>query len=98
VVLLEALSHGCAVITTGISGMPEVVGDAGLLVPPRDVPAIRAALRRLMEDDALRTTLSERAHAQVASLSWDTILARHLALYQRVVRAARPALLPRQTG
>ncbi|HWQ11513.1 MAG TPA: glycosyltransferase family 4 protein [Roseiflexaceae bacterium] len=92
VVLLEALSHGCAVITSGISGMPEVVGDAGLLTPPGDVAAIRAALRRLMEDDALRAALGERARAQVAHFGWETILARHLALYERVTASVASTL------
>ncbi|NWG21496.1 MAG: glycosyltransferase family 4 protein [Chloroflexi bacterium] len=84
VVLLEALAGGCAVITTSISGMPEVVGDAGLLTPPRDVPALRAALARLMTDDALRADLSERARAQVAGFAWDGVTRRYLELYQRV--------------
>jgi len=84
VVLLEALSHGCAVITSGVSGMPEVVGDAGLLVPPGDVPALRAAIMRLMADEALRETLGERARAQVARFGYATILARHLDLYTRL--------------
>jgi glycosyltransferase involved in cell wall biosynthesis len=87
VVLLEALSHGCAVVTSGVSGMPEVVGDAGLLVPPADVPALRAAIEQLMADDALREELGERARAQVARFSYDTVLARHLALYERLTGA-----------
>jgi glycosyltransferase involved in cell wall biosynthesis len=89
VVLLEALSHGCAVITSGVSGMPEVVGDAGILTPPGDVAALRAAITRLMVDEGLRTTLGERARAQVARFSYETILARHLDLYTRLT-GARP--------
>jgi glycosyltransferase involved in cell wall biosynthesis len=91
VVLLEALSHGCAVVTTDISGMPEVVGDAGLLTPPADVPALRAAIGRLMADEALRDELGRRARAQVARFSYDAIVARHLDLYARVT-GARPVL------
>jgi glycosyltransferase involved in cell wall biosynthesis len=85
VVLLEALSHGCAIITTGISGMPEVVGDAGLLTLPGDVAALRDAIVRLMADDTLRATLSEQARAKVKTFAWEHVLARHLALYERVV-------------
>jgi glycosyltransferase involved in cell wall biosynthesis len=94
VVLLEALSHGCAVVTNGVSGMPEVVGDAGLLTPPEDVPALRAAIRRLMADDALRETLGERARAQVARFSYETVLARHLELYARVAATTQPVDAP----
>ena len=93
VVLLEAMSAGCAVITSDVSGMPEVVGDTGLLTPPGDIPALRAALRRLMEDARLREELGARARARMDCFAWDTILARHLALYERVVRSGRPAVL-----
>ena len=93
VVLLEALSAGCAVITSDAGGMPEVVGDAGLLVPPGDVEAIRAALRRLMADAALREELGARARARMECFSWDTILVRHVALYERVALRSRRALL-----
>ncbi len=84
VVLLEALAGGCAIITTGVSGMPEVVGDAGVLVPPRDVPALRAALLRLMHDDRLRADLSARARARIACFAWDDVTRRYLDLYQRL--------------
>jgi glycosyltransferase involved in cell wall biosynthesis len=93
VVLLEALSAGCAVITSDVSGMPEVVGNAGLLVPPGDVEAIRAAVWRLMEDAALRADLGAQARARMDVFAWDVILARHVALYERVVRRGKRALL-----
>ncbi|WP_198135994.1 glycosyltransferase family 4 protein [Roseiflexus castenholzii] len=82
VVLLEALAGGCAVITTNISGMPEVVGDAGILVPPQDVPALRDAIRRLMNDDDLRADLSARARARIAHFAWDNVIRRYLEVYQ----------------
>ena len=93
VVLLEALSAGCAVITSDVSGMPEVVGDAGLLTPPGDVAALRAALERLIGDAALREELGARARARMECFAWDTILARHVALYERVAWRGRSALL-----
>jgi glycosyltransferase involved in cell wall biosynthesis len=92
VVLLEALSAGCAVITTSISGMPEVVGDAGLLVPPGDVAALRIAIKQLMNDDTLREQLGAAARRRIRELSWDGIRARHEQLYERVVRGERAAL------
>ena len=82
VVLLEALAGGCAVITTNASGMPEVVGDAGILVPPQDVPALRAAIQRLMNDDGLRADLSARARARIAHFAWDNVIRRYLEVYQ----------------
>ncbi|MCS7288903.1 MAG: glycosyltransferase family 4 protein [Roseiflexus sp.] len=83
VVLLEALAGGCAVIATNVSGMPEVVGDAGILVPPQDVPALRAAIRRLMHDDDLRADLSVRARARITHFAWDNVIRRYLEVYRR---------------
>ncbi len=98
VVLLEAMSAGCAVITSNISGMPEVVGDTGLLVTPGDVEQIRAALVRLMNDAALRQELGRRSIARIAELHWDNILARYMAVYERVAHSN--TFLPRhdETG
>ncbi|MFQ3634164.1 glycosyltransferase family 4 protein [Roseiflexus sp.] len=85
VVLLEALAGGCAVVTTNVSGMPEVVGDAGVLVPPRDVPALRTALLQLMNDDTLRADLSVRARARIARFAWENVTRQYLDLYRRLV-------------
>jgi colanic acid/amylovoran biosynthesis glycosyltransferase len=62
VVLMEAMASGVPVVASGISGIPELVEDeeTGLLVPPRDPPALAGALRRLYDDPALRERL---AHA-----------------------------------
>jgi glycosyltransferase involved in cell wall biosynthesis len=89
VVLLEALSHGCAIVTNGCTGMPEVVGDAGLLVKPHDVAGLRAAIARLMGDEPLRDDLGLRARRRIAELSWGRILGEHLELYERITADAR---------
>ncbi|MFN8556767.1 MAG: glycosyltransferase family 4 protein [Dehalococcoidia bacterium] len=59
VTLLEALSYGAPVLATAVGGTPEVITDGvnGLLIGPRDAPAIAAALRRLFADPALRARL-----------------------------------------
>lgn len=84
VVLLEALSHGCAIVTNNVTGMPEVVGDAGLLVKPHDIDGLRAAIKSLMDNAQLRESLSARARRRVADFAWDHVLARHLELYARI--------------
>ncbi|NWF79153.1 MAG: glycosyltransferase family 4 protein [Chloroflexi bacterium] len=102
VVLLEALSHGCAVIANDCTGMPEVVGEAGLLVRPHDVDGLRAAIARLMADAALRDELGARARRRIAELSWARILDQHLELYGRVlspgaaISAGTPSAAPRR--
>ena len=59
--LLEALAVGTPVIATAVGGIPEVLSDGenGLLVPPRDVDAISAAVERLTRDGALRGALAK---------------------------------------
>jgi glycosyltransferase involved in cell wall biosynthesis len=69
--LLEAMAAGRAVVASRVAGIPDVVEDGvnGLLVPPGDVAALRAALARLCGDDALRERLGAAAR--------DTALRRH---------------------
>lgn len=89
VVLLEALSHGCAIITSNCSGMPEVIGNAGILVEPGTIDDIRAALARLMADADLRATLSAQAYERIATFAWEGIVRQHLELYEGVLTAIR---------
>ncbi|NTW00076.1 MAG: glycosyltransferase family 4 protein [Oscillochloris sp.] len=84
VVLLEALSAGCAVITNNVTGMPEVVGDAGVLVKPHDIAGLRAAIVDLMGDEARRRQLGDLSRRRVEGFAWSRILAEHLELYGRV--------------
>ena len=62
-VLMEAQALGLACLSTTVSAIPEVIEDdvTGLLVPPRDPPALAAALERLIDDPALRRRLGETA-------------------------------------
>ncbi len=66
-VLMEAMSQELAVVSTPISGIPEIVDDdvTGLLVPPGDPQALAAALRRLLADGALRRRLGEAGRRRV---------------------------------
>jgi len=93
---VEAMACGCPVITTGLTSMRETVGDAGLLVPPRDVDATASAIRRLALDDALWRQLSDAGQARARRFSWrNTALASvesyRLALAPSGSRALRSA-------
>lgn len=59
--LSEALQLGRPVVATSVGGVPELVGDAAVLVPPGDVAGLAAAVERLLADDAARATLAARA-------------------------------------
>ena len=69
--VLEAGACGVPVITSNTSSLPEVAGDAALLVDPHDVDAIAAAMERLLADDALRAELIRRGHENVKRFSWE---------------------------
>ena len=68
--VLEAQACGCPVLTSTTSSLPEVAGDAALLVDPGDVAAISAGLERIAADPALRADLVERGFANVQRFSW----------------------------
>ncbi|MCW5623687.1 MAG: glycosyltransferase family 4 protein [Burkholderiales bacterium] len=69
---LEAMRHGVPVIASNRSSIPEVVGDAGILVDPQDVAAVTAALDRLLCDPALAREKRAASLARVAHFSWRT--------------------------
>lgn len=68
--VVEAMACGRPVIASNTSSLPEVAGDAALLIDPLDVNAIRNALERLVADPALAAELSRRALTQAARFSW----------------------------
>lgn len=77
VVAREAMAHGRPVVATGVGGLAEAVEDGvtGLVVPPRDPPALRAALERLLEDADLRRRLGAAARVRArAQWSWDYVI------------------------
>jgi glycosyltransferase involved in cell wall biosynthesis len=68
---VEAMACGIPVIASDTSSLPELVGDAGLLVDPLDVDAIAARMSQLSDDAALRRHLAALAPAQAARFTWD---------------------------
>jgi glycosyltransferase involved in cell wall biosynthesis len=69
--LLEAMAAGTPIVTSLRSALPEVAGDAALLVDPEDTAALAAALGRLTRDSDLREDLVRRGRARVQTFSWD---------------------------
>jgi glycosyltransferase involved in cell wall biosynthesis len=85
--LQEALRAGAPVIATAVGGVPELVGDAALLIPPRDPDAVDAAVRSLLDDPALRLEYARRGPAWAAT--WPTeaeVVAQVEALYEELAR------------
>jgi glycosyltransferase involved in cell wall biosynthesis len=68
--VLEAMAAGAAVLTSNLSSLPEVGGDAVDYVDPRDTASIAAGLHRMLEDEPHRAQLGSRARARAAEFSW----------------------------
>jgi glycosyltransferase involved in cell wall biosynthesis len=82
---LEALACGTPVVGSDAASIPEVVGDAGVLLPPDDAEGMANALIQLATDDTFRAELSRRALAQAARFSWERTARETLAAYREVV-------------
>ena len=69
--ILEAMAAGAPVLTSNVSSLPEVAGDAALLVDPRSVTAIRDALKQLLQDAPRRAALRDAGRLRAAQFSWE---------------------------
>ena len=81
---LEAMARGCPVITSTISSLPEVAGDAALLVDPHQVDEIARAMGQLITEPGLRTSLQELGHARAAQFSWQHTARQTVATYHQL--------------
>jgi glycosyltransferase involved in cell wall biosynthesis len=85
----EAMACGCATIAVATSSIPEVVGDAALLVERSDARLLAEALDRLARDDAARAALAARGRTRAARFRWSDTAARTRAVYDEVLRCPR---------
>ena len=84
---LEAMACGTPVVTSRVSALPEVVGDAALLVDPLDVDELAGAIRRLWDDEALRADLRARGLARARQFTWDVTARLTLDVYAAALRS-----------
>jgi len=91
---LEAMAHGTPVVTSNVSSLPEVVGNAAVLVNPENVFEIMRALHRVLLDASLRERLKERGYQQATRFSWDQSVRRILEAYGQVIRHEAPVTQP----
>lgn len=83
---LEAMACGAPTIVSNTSALPEVVGEAALLVDPYDVESIAEAMGRALTDEALRRTLSQRGRARARRFSWERTARATLDAYRAASR------------
>ena len=81
---LEAMAHGTPVVTSNVSSLPEVVGNAAVLVNPENVFEIMRALHRVLLDQVLRERMKERSYVQAGKFSWEKSVRRILEVYRQV--------------
>jgi glycosyltransferase involved in cell wall biosynthesis len=82
---LEALACGVPLITTAVSSLPEIVGEAGLLIPAQDEQALAQALYRLVTDQGLRLEYEKKGPEQAAQFTWEHTAEQTLRVYRRVL-------------
>ena len=86
---LEAMASGTPVLASNTSSLPEVVGDAGLLVDPLSVDSIAEGMRRLASDGALREQLRQRGLARARDFTWERAANETLAVLREAAGPAR---------
>jgi glycosyltransferase involved in cell wall biosynthesis len=84
---LEAMANGTPVITSNVSSLTEVVGDAALLIDPLDADSIADAMYRVLNETQLRDDLVRRGRERVKAFSWTRSVARTHEIYMDVLRA-----------
>jgi alpha-1,3-rhamnosyl/mannosyltransferase len=84
---LEAMACGCPVVASDATSLPEVVGDAGLLVPPDDVDALAEAIGRVLAEPELRSRLAVAGRERAKGFSWRGHAEGVFAAYRRAVAA-----------
>lgn len=84
---LEAMASGVPVLTANQTSLPEVVGDAGLMVAPDDVEGMRDSLQRMLEDRVFAQALSRKGLERAKTFSWERCAQETVGVYNQVMRA-----------
>jgi glycosyltransferase involved in cell wall biosynthesis len=79
------MACGTPVITSNCSSMPEVAGDAALLVDPQDVHALASKMLELAADQDLRASLRARGIGRAGQFSWENTARKTMAVYERAI-------------
>ena len=83
---LEAMACGTPVITSNISSLPEIAGDAAILVDPHDTNAIANAITRIVEDEQLQEELRQKGYLQAQRYTWSKTASKMLSVYQKLYK------------
>ena len=86
---LEAMASGTPVIGSNRTSVPEIIGDAGLIVDPDDINALADAILRVLSDNHLRTSLVAKGYERIRQFSWDKTAERILEIITQVHNGAK---------
>ncbi len=84
--IVEAMACGCPVICSNAASMPEVAGDAAMLIDPARADDLAGAITTVLEDDQIRQTLIRKGLARAASFSWAETARQTMTVFERVAR------------
>lgn len=85
--ILEAMACAVPVITSNVSSLPEVIGDAGILIDPQDVDALSGSIQGLIDDSTQRANLSHLGHERSKQFSWERCVRETVGAYKTVLSA-----------
>lgn len=83
--VLEGMACGTPVVTSNVSSLPEVAGDAALLVDPYDIEAIAHAVQQILDDSDLKSQLIQRGYEQIKHFTWERSAQQLVEIYNRVL-------------
>ncbi len=82
---LEAMQCGIATVTSNTSSLPEVVGDAGILLDPKDGNALSEVIWKLYHDDEYRSDYAQKAVERAKEFSWEKTVEEHINIYNKIL-------------
>ncbi|MBM2841610.1 MAG: hypothetical protein HW412_2138 [Bacteroidetes bacterium] len=89
---LEGMAHGCPVVVSNVSSLPEVCGDAAEYVDPHDVHNIADGMLKLLTDGDLRKQLVQKGLQQARKFQWKRIVRQHISIFDEALFARRAAI------
>ncbi len=87
--ILEAMRAGAPVVTTNAAALPEIAGDAAILVAPKNPEAVANAVRRILDDERVRVKLSAAGERRAQEFTWERAAALTQAVYERAAKRAK---------
>jgi glycosyltransferase involved in cell wall biosynthesis len=89
---LEGMAHGCPVVVSNVSSLPEVCGDAAEYVDPKDIHSIADGMYKVLTEGSLRRSMIKKGFARARRFSWEKSAKEHLAVFDEAIDVTRPPM------